>query len=297
MWIVVTLVATVFQTVRTAAQGRLRSSLSVTAAGYVRYIFGAPLAIAACIIALRIDGGGLPTIPPRFWIIVTVAGIAQIFGTVALLTSFDRRDFAIGTVYSKSEVIQVAVFSAVLVGEPLRLYGWVAVMAVVTGVIMLAASGNTGASRPWRHVDRAAGSGLAAGAGFALAAVGIRWASTSLGDTPSIIRALITLAAMNSIQTIVNGLWLARTERGAIRKIVALSRRTVPVGILSVCGSAAWAIAMSLETAAKVRTLGQFELLLTFVVSRVWLREPHTGREYAASGLVLAGIVAVVVLG
>ena len=36
MWIVVTLVATVIQTVRTAAQGRLPSYLSVNGDGYAR---------------------------------------------------------------------------------------------------------------------------------------------------------------------------------------------------------------------------------------------------------------------
>ena len=115
MWIVVTFLATIFQTLRTAAQARLRADLSVNAASYVRYILGAPLSITACILAVWWSADGMPTIPLRFWLIVTAAGIAQIVGTIALLTAFDRRDFAIGTVYSKTEVIQVAVFSAVIV--------------------------------------------------------------------------------------------------------------------------------------------------------------------------------------
>ncbi|MGA0325258.1 MAG: EamA/RhaT family transporter, partial [Ilumatobacteraceae bacterium] len=130
MWIVVTFLATIFQTLRTAAQARLRPDLSVNAASYVRYILGAPLSIAACMLAVWWSADGMPTIPVRFWFIVTAAGIAQIVGTIALLTAFDRRDFAIGTVYSKTEVIQVAVFSTVIVGEPLQLWGWVSVIAV-----------------------------------------------------------------------------------------------------------------------------------------------------------------------
>jgi drug/metabolite transporter (DMT)-like permease len=66
---------------------------------------------------------------------------------------------------------------------------------------------------------------------------------------------------------------------------------------MSVGGSAAWAIAMSMETATKVRSLGQLELLLTFVVSRVWLRKQHRRSELVASGLVLIGILGVTVLG
>ncbi|MDA2944677.1 MAG: EamA family transporter [Actinomycetota bacterium] len=297
MWIVVTLVATVFQTVRTAAQGRLRDALSVNAAGFVRYVVGAPLALAASLAIFTIGGQELPSIPTRFWFIVALAGVAQIVGTIALITAFDQRDFAIGTVYSKTEVIQVAVFSAVLVGEPLRPMGWVASMVVLLGVIRLAVPAGTPLKSILRLGDRAAIAGVIAGGGFALAATGIRWASTSLGDGPAIARAVLTLAAMNTVQTVVNALWLAAREPTSFRTLATLWRRTLPVGILSVAGSAAWAIAMSLESAAKVRTLGQAELLLAFVISHRWLREHHRAGELVASGLVLVGIIGVTVLG
>ena len=68
----------------------------------------------------------MPSDPARFWPIVAGAGAAQILGTLALLRSFDLRDFAIGTVYSKTEVILVAIVAALALGEPLRPLGWVA---------------------------------------------------------------------------------------------------------------------------------------------------------------------------
>ena len=55
------------------------------------------------------------------------------------------------------------------------------------------------------------------------------------------------------------------------------------------CGSAGWAIALALENAAKVRTLGQVELLFTFAVSRWWFHDRHTRAEYVASALVAVG--------
>ena len=297
MWILVTLLATVFQTVRTAAQGRLRNVLSVNAAGYVRYVIGAPLAIGAAVIIFTIGGHDLPTVPTRFWAIVTLAGVAQIIGTIALITAFDQRDYAIGTVYSKTEVIQVAVFSAVLVGEPLAPLGWVASALVLLGVVRLAVPMGTPLTSVLRLGDPAAIAGVIAGGGFALAATGIRWASSSLGDEPALPRAVLTLAAMNTVQTIVNGAWLLWREPTAFRSLANHWRRTLPVGVLSVAGSASWAIAMSLESAAKVRTLGQAELLLAFVISHQFLRERHHRSEFIASGLVLAGIIGVTVLG
>lgn len=297
MWIVVTLVATVIQTVRTAAQGRLRSHLSVNGAGYARYLFGAPIALGASIIVFGLAGVDLPDIPWRFWPIVTAAGIAQIIGTIALITAFDRRDFAIGTVYAKTEVIQVAIFAAVIVGEPLEPLGWIAAVVVLAGVVRLAIPTGTPIRSVLRLTDRAAIAGVVAGGGFALASVGIRWSSTTLGDHPAAVRALVTLAAMNTTQAVVNGLWLRWREPGGVTRVIGHWRRTLPVGVLSVCGSGGWALAMSLESAAKVRTLGQSELLLTFVVSRLWLRERHSRAELLASALVLAGVLGVTLYG
>ena len=67
--------------------------------------------------------------------------------------------------------------------------------------------------------------------------------------------------------------------------------------MLSLCGSAGWAVAVTLTNAAKVRTLGQIEIVLAFAISAFWLHERHTRAEYAASGLVLVGVVGVVVFG
>ena len=102
---------------------------------------------------------------------------------------------------------------------------------------------------------------------------------------------------MNTIQTIVHGGYLAVRDPEQIRLGFVHWRSSSIVGVLSVCGSAGWAIALALENAAKVRTLGQVELLFAFAVS-VWiLHERHQRAEYAASALVVAGVVTVILTG
>ena len=54
---------------------------------------------------------------------------------------------------------------------------------------------------------------------------------------------------------------------------------------------------MTLATAAKVRTLGQLEIVVAFVISLTLFREQHPLRDYIASALVVAGIFLVVGLG
>lgn len=300
MWVFVTLGAVVFQATRTSMQQKLRAQLSITAAGFVRYFYGAPIALAAVAIGVLAFGQSLDAPPTGFWVTVTAAGIAQIVGTVALIAAFDRRGFAVGTVYSKTEVLQVALFSAVVLHEPLRVWGWVGAAVCVVGVGWLALTrrpDNAADARGIFRLDAALALGLLAGAGFALASVWIRASSKSLGDHPAVFRALVTLAAMNTIQVLINGAQMLVTKPDDVRAVARTWRSSAVVGVLSVCGSAGWAIAVTLENAAKVRALGQVELLLTFAISHRFLGERHRRREFAASALTVAGVAAVLAFG
>ena len=139
MWIPITLAAATFQILRTSRQHQLRSVLSVNGAGFVRYAYGFPIAVIVALVTFGVVGEPIPAIPARFWPIIAGAGVVQILGTVALLRAFDLRNFAIGTVYAKTEVILVAIVSAIALGEPLEPLGWVAAFVCMAGVVWLAA--------------------------------------------------------------------------------------------------------------------------------------------------------------
>lgn len=294
MWIPVTIAAAGFQTARTAVQHRLRALLSVSGAGFVRYLYGAPLSALAVLLAWR-SGVAWPRIDARFWPVVAAGGVAQIVGTICLIRAFDARDFAVGTVFSKTEVVQVALFSSIILGETLAPGGWLGVVLCTAGVAGLATKGRRPSLTSLR--EPAALWGLAAGGLLGLAAICIRAATKAMSDSPAVMRAIVTLAVMNSIQTVVHGGYLLLRERQQLRLAVVHWRSSAVVGVLSVCGSAGWAIALSLQQAAKVRTLGQIELLFTFAVSRWWFGERHTRAELVASALVLAGVLLVLLRG
>jgi drug/metabolite transporter (DMT)-like permease len=296
MWIPITLAAATFQILRTSRQHQQRSVLSVNGAGFVRYGYGFPLALIVSGITFGLAGAMVPSIPPRFWLIIAGAGIAQILGTLALLRAFDLRDFAIGTVYAKTEVILVAIVSTVALGEPLAPLGWVAAVVCMVGVAWLAAP-NRILDAVTSAADPAALMGILAAGGFAVAAVGIRGASTSLDGGSTWARALLTLTVMLGIQTALNGAQLIVTDGAEFRRVWRHWRVALPVGVLSLCGSAGWAVAVTLTNAAKVRTLGQVELVMAFAISAWVLHQRHTRAEYAASALVLLGVVGVIVVG
>jgi drug/metabolite transporter (DMT)-like permease len=184
------------------------------------------------------------------------------------------------------------VFSAVLLDETLRPLGWVSTALCMAGVVLLA-----GGREILRHPDRAALLGLFAGTGFGLAAVSIRAATQSLGDSPALIRAIVALAVMNTMQTVIHGGYLAVREREQIGLAFRHWRSSSIVGVLSVCGSACWAWAFALQNAARVRTFGQIELLFTFAVAHWWLHERNSRRELTGAALVLVGVLGVMMAG
>ena len=298
LWIPITLAAATFQILRTSRQHELRPVLSPGAAGFVRYLYGAPFAWALATVWFVALPHDVPDVPGRFWPLVTAAGVAQIVATVALLRAFRERDFAVGTVYSKSEVLAVAIAGAVGLGEPLALPGWFGALLVMVGVAWLAAGGGSPLGLLRRAGDRAALMGLAAGTFFAIASVFIRAASNSMGDElPAFDRALVTLTVMLTVQTVLNTAGFAIADPASLPRALRAWRPAVYVGLFSLLGSMGWAWAMTLENAAKVRTLGQVELLIVFGIAHVRLGERHTRADHAASALVLAGVVVVTVLG
>ena len=294
VWIPVTLAAATFQILRTARQHRLRDQLTVFEAGYVRFIYGFPFAVFFAALTWLVRGS-LPTPPPSFWLFVTSGGVSQILGTVALLKSFELRSFALGNVFSKTEVVQVAIVSALLLGEPLRPLGWVGAAVCMVGVAWLVAPNG------WSEIragitDRAAGMGALAGGLFAISAVTIRGGAETMSG-PAWPRAIVTLTCMLGIQTLLNGGMLRALRNESALTVVSAWRSAWVVGLLSLCGSAGWAFAMTLTNAAKVRTLGQIELVIGFAVSVLWLRESHSRQEYLASALVMIGILVVIAVG
>ncbi len=296
MWILITLAAASFQILRTARQHELRAVLSTAAAGFVRYAYGAPLAIALSVTTFEGLGRTVPTVPARFWPVIGIAAVSQIVATIALLQAFKLRDFAIGTVYSKSEVLIVAALAAVGFSPALRPLGWVGAVLVTIGVTTLAAKGSV-TTLLRRAGDPAALMGLIAATGFAGAAVAIGAASRSLTGAPSFDRALFTLTVLLVVQTLVNVAWFLVREPEQITRAARAWRPAMWVGLFSLLGSIGWAWAFTLESAAKVRALGQVELIIAFAIAHVTLGERHTRADYAASATVLAGVMIVTVFG
>lgn len=296
-WIPLTLWAALAQTARNAAQRSVTTELGTLAATLVRFLYGLPLA-TAWVAGLTWVGAGYPvphfSLPYASWLVM--GALTQVGATAFLLLAMKERNFVLAVAYSKTEVLQVALFSAVLLQElpgPLA-FGAMAVATLGVVLLSLPAGG-------WRTLRAGEGGGsklvaygLASGACFALASVGFRGASLALGDgvAPWVAGAWGVFWAQ-LLQSIVLGGWLLARQPGVAGAIARAWRLSVVAGSMGALASIAWFTAYAMRPASDVRTLGLVEVLFSYLVSRRMFRESLSRTEGIGLALVLAGLVGI----
>ena len=186
LWIPITLWAAFAQTLRNAAQRQLTKSLGTLGATLVRFLYGLPFAVL-WLVAVHLGGRyELPTPNAAFAGWIVLGSLAQIAATALLLRVMTERNFTLGVAYSKSELIQVAVFGFVFLGDRVGVLTAAAIALGTLGVLMLSPADP---QRPLRALivgwtTRSALLGLASGTGFALSAVGYRGAGACTPGQP-----------------------------------------------------------------------------------------------------------------
>jgi len=294
LWIPITVAAALSQNIRTALQKQLKGRLSTNGANVTRYAFGLPFAILYAW-ALHAVGFAWPTPDGSFFAWVLLGGVSQILATSLLIEAMTRRNFAAGTAYSKTEVVQAALFETLVLGAALSLGGGVAILLATLGVMLISLRAS---ADPWRAfltgwTDRAALLGLASGGFFAISAVAFRAASIGLAHPDFAMSAGYTLAWAQTLQTLLLGLWLALREPGQLAAVARHWRPGMMVGITGTLGSIFWFTAFTIQVAAYVRTLGLIELVFTFLIGRFVFGERATRYEMLGVAALVAGILLV----
>jgi drug/metabolite transporter (DMT)-like permease len=297
LWIPVTVSAALFQCWRTAMQQKLRHLLSVNGAGFVRFLYGAPTALVLFIGSLI--GTGLPVPRPNaaFLVHCTAGGLLQILATNLLILSFGYRNFAVGTAYSKTETAQSAIVALIVLHEVLKPVSWLGICIGLAGVMTLSLAGR--GLRPMdlarATVQPAALAGLGAGFLFAFTTVFIKLANQALTGPSLFVRALFVLVVTNTLQTLMQGAYLAWHEPRELLKAFTTWRSSSWVGTLSALGSACWFTAFAIAPVALVRSVGQVEIVFTLMFSRFYLKETLKSGDVAGLVLVVCGVLLIVI--
>jgi drug/metabolite transporter (DMT)-like permease len=298
LWIPVTIGAALAQTTRNAAQRHLTPILGTLGATLVRFFYGLPFALAWLAVVALVWRFPLPTPNGPFAAWVVVSSIAQIGATALLLRVMQERNFALGTAYAKTEVIQIAVFGLVFLGDPITPPVMIAIAFGTVGVMLLAPIDK---QRPLRTLiegwtTRTAMLGVASGAAFGFAATGFRGAALALPDTGFLMAAAYTLVAGQVLQTVLLCGWLLMRNAAVIIRVLREWKKSLFAGLMGATASACWFTAMAIEPVAHVRTLALVEVLFGYVISHRLFRERITGMEIAGMVLLVVGLAIVTLL-
>ncbi len=287
-WIAFSIFAALMQSVRTAGQKQLTSSLTPMTVTLVRYLFGLPFVIIYLLILF-----GQQSVPElfnavsntRFVVFAVLAGVAQIVATILLVKVFSFRNFAVGTSFAKTEALQTAVFGLVFFGTALSASGWLAVFVGFIGILIVSVPKS---KQPWELTNVVLGT--LSGTAFSFTAVWLREASLSL-SLPATHSAAMTLFCMVFVQTLICLVYSAIKEAGQVRLMFKRTSLATFVGLTSALGSIGWFTAMTLENPALVKSVGQVEFIFTLLITTLFFKEKITLREYIGMTFIVVSVL------
>lgn len=292
LWIIVSLAAALFQTVRFMLQKVLSIDvLSTAGSTFARFAYAAPTAVLLVALYLGYQGIPFPHLDAGFWGLAWLGAVSQILATVCVVALFRQRNFAVGITFKKTEVIQTAIVGAVLFGDAVTPEGWGAILMGLLGVLLLSGTPDLPSGILRRLGSRATVLGLTSGFFFAFSATSYRAASLQIESGDALVRAAVTLACVTVSQLIGMGLWLRWREPGQLTAVWRARRVAVWVGMTSMAGSLGWFLAFTLQAAAYVQAVGQIELIFSLMASVLFFKETVTGRELAGIGFLAVSIL------
>lgn len=293
LWIPITIAAAFLQNLRSVLQKAIQGRLSTAGASYARFIYALPL--AAIYVGMLVSFGGYSIPEPNiaFFIYCALGGIAQILFTVVLLWMFTFRSFAVGTTFSKLEVVLIAILGSLLLGDTLGPIGILAVAVGAIGTIMLSLTETKlTLGGLYRGIsEKATLVGLLSAALLGASVVFFRGAALALNGPEFIVAAAFTLLIALTMQTLMMGAWFILKDREEFVRVVREWRYAAPVGLVGMLGSVCWFTAFTLHNAAYVRALGQVELIFTFIASFYYFREKIAKAEVLGIALIAIAVI------
>ena len=289
-WILFTLMAAFMQAWRNAFQKQLSSTVDVYGVTLARFLFAVPLATAYLMwMYSTYPVQAEVNFNLKFTLYVLIAGLTQIAATALMVQLFKQKNYAIGVGLAKSEAILAAILAVIFLNEGLSIYAWFGVLLGGIAVFLLSSG------RKLKELSVSTlGIGIASGLCFAITSLLVREASLELTMLPYLHRAAWVLFWVITFQCVSMLLYLGLFSRKTLSALWQRLGLSVKVSICSFLASLGWFSAMSLQSVAIVKTLGQIEILFSLLISMFFFKEKLAQRDHW--GLILVVVAAVLVI-
>jgi len=301
IWIPIAIAGALMQAVRTAAQKDLNQKLSIMVTTYVRSLFGLPILLLFLLwVMMR---GQEPVPMPVFsgvFLASTLAlALSQLAATWLLIYLFSLRNFTVGTTLTKTDVMMTAIIGSLFFTESINLYGWIAIVLTLAGVIILTIArvgvqglvGAQGGGLVAALNSKSTRIGLASGFFFSLSYLFVRQSSLSLEYGDFLYRAGWTVVVATSMQVLFLGVWLLWREPKGLLQMFPQWRLCLFIGLTSALGSIAWYTSMTLVNASYVKAVGQIETVFTIAIATIYFREKVSPMELVGIATIVGGVL------
>jgi len=289
-WILFTLMAAFMQAWRNAFQKQLSTTVDVYGTTLARFIFSPIFAFSYLAFLYLHQPVTAPVhFSDKFWFYIVIAGISQIYATALMVQLFQQKNYAIGVGLAKSEAILAALVGVLFLQEHLSTWGWVGVVIGALAVFLLS-KGKQQSDLSLKTLMIGLGSGLC----FAITSLLVREASLELSMLPFLHRAAWVLCSLISFQCIVLLVYLGCFSRPTLYEMWQRVGLTLRVSICSFLASVGWFSAMSMQTVAIVKTLGQVEILFSLLISAFFFKEKLAKTDHLGLWLVIVAAIMVI---
>jgi drug/metabolite transporter (DMT)-like permease len=291
LWIPFVILASLGQVARNAMQRELTASLGTVGATHVRFLFGFPFAIVFFAIVMLFARESVTFPSLTFWLWLVVGTMAQIVATGLMLAAMNERSFVVTTAYIKTEPIQAALFGFIFLADDLTVWKVLAIVVATAGVIITAI--RSGGEKSFADL-RPTLLGLAAGACFALSAVGYRGAILQVGGVSFVTAASFTLVLGLMLQTLVLTTYLLMRDRQTLRALFRMWKPSMLAGFMGAAASQFWFLGFAITSVANVRTLALIEVLFAQAIAYYSLKQRISAREALGIALIVIGVAALI---
>jgi len=295
IWVLFAVLAAATQALRTAIQRRMVAPLGSYGAAYIRFSYACPITWSCVILYTGLTGASLAGLPFSFWAWINIAALTQVIFTILLVQLFSHRSFAAAVAFSKTEVLQTAIFEALILGVVVTVQTGFAIALGVFATVMLAlVKTNLTLSNIRQSImSRQMAIGLSAGAFLGFCTVSYGAAMKAMTGGSLLSNAIYAAAIGVTIQAVCFGGYLYVVKRREFIASFVEWRGGAMAGVWAAICSICWFAAFLNHEVAPVRAVGQVELLFSIGFSVLYFKERVSRVELAAMGLLALSIIMV----
>ena len=294
LWVLVTVLAALGQSVRSVIQKNARVELGVYGSAFVRFLYGLP--ISFLLLLFIVGWSKLLTVEIHsafvFWVLL--ASCVQILFTVFLGLAFESRNFMTSIALSKTDAVQAAFFEILLLSFVPDINLVIAITIGFCAIVFIGQSGPSGDISRRYFSGSSVSLGLLAGLCLGSCSVFYRIAMETLSGLSIIEGAMFTASVAVLIQTLIMGVALMIWRPNELIACLYSWRLSSVAGSIAAVTTVLWFIAFSIMGVAQVRMLGQIEVIFSLLFSILFFKEKVHVMEMLGACLISLSLIVLV---